>query len=190
MDINKAVRKQRNSYKGFMLAMCFIFFTMPLALYFSGKLTTFFIIYLVIIEIMVFASIVTKAHGEKLLFDCDSEKLKIQDGLFNTSYNLACDKVALVHTENIGKDIQLIILSTSRFRNKKIKEIDIEFLKKHAYLSHEYKRIKKLYPENNYYYMIIKNGGCYKYKLLIDIYKNCVKAVYTDEAIENIKKAR
>jgi hypothetical protein len=190
MDINKAIRKQKKSYKGFMLAMCFIFFIMPVVLYLSEKITPFFIFYLAIIEIMVLLSILLRYNNEKLEFYCDSEKIKIRDGLINASYSLACDKVVLVHSEKVETDIELIILTTSRFRNKKIKEIDLEFLKKHVYLSHEYTRIKKLYPENNYYYIIIKSGGYYKYKLLIDTYKNCVKATFTDEAIENIKKAR
>jgi hypothetical protein len=189
MDINKAIRKQKKSYKGFMLAMCFIFFMLPFVLYLSRKMTPFFIIYLVVIEVMIFLSILARSHNEKLEFQCDSAKLKIRDGLLNHGYNLACNKVILVHTEKREKDIQIIIITTSRFRNKRIKEIDKEFLKEYAYLSQEYLRIKKLYPENMYYYMIVKNGGYYKYKLLAELYKNSVKAVYTDEAIENIKKA-
>jgi heme/copper-type cytochrome/quinol oxidase subunit 4 len=190
MSINKAIRKQKQSYIRFMLAMCFIFFIMPLSLYFSRKLTLFFIIYLIVIEIMVLLSVFLRMHTEKLKFSCEDEKLRIRDGLFRRGYVLACDKVVLVHTEKQDDDIQIVLVTSSRFRNKKIKEIDLEFLRKHAYLSHEYTRIKKIYPENNYYYILVKNGGYNKYKLLSEIYKNCVRANYTDDTVENIKKGR
>ena len=190
MDINKAIRKQKKSYNRFMLTMCFIFFIMPAVLYLSGLMTPFFITYLLIIEILVLSAVIIKIDNENLSYELEEDKLKIKNGLIGVKYNILCERVALVHTEGDEEDISLIILTTSMFRNKKIKAINIELLKKHAYLSHEYNRIKKLYPENNYYYIIIKRGGYYKYKLLADLYKNCLKAVYTDAAIENIKKGR
>jgi hypothetical protein len=190
MDINKAIRKQKKSYNRFMLAMCFIFFTMPLVLYLSGLMTSFFIIYLAVIETMVVIAVIAGASNEKLKYEFSDSKLKIWNGLFGPYYSLYCDKVALVHVESWQEDICLIILTTSMFRNKKVRPVDGEFLKKHGYLSHEYSRIKKLCPENNYYYIIIKKGGYYKYRLLADMYRNCVKAVYTVEAVEGVKKAR
>ena len=42
MELNKAIRKQKKSYKIFMLSMSFIFFIMPVALKLSNKLSVFF----------------------------------------------------------------------------------------------------------------------------------------------------
>ena len=47
-----------------------------------------------------------------------------------------------------------------------------------------------IYPDTIFYYQVIKRGGLKKYLLLDTIYKNCVKAVYTDDCIQNIKIAR
>ena len=63
-------------------------------------------------------------------------------------------------------------------------------LKKIPNIQKEYNKIK----ENNHgsliYYQVIKKGGLRKYLLLDIIYKNCVKATYTEQCIENIKIAR
>lgn len=41
-----------------------------------------------------------------------------------------------------------------------------------------------------YYFQVIRRGGLKKYLLLDLIYKNCVRATYTEESIQNIKIAR
>jgi hypothetical protein len=85
------------------------------------------------------------------------------------------------------EDINIILITKSRFRNKNVCAIDERFLKEHAYLSQEYIKIKKLFPEERYYYIIISRGGFLKYKLLWSIFKNSLKAKYSDEVIECIK---
>jgi hypothetical protein len=57
-------------------------------------------------------------------------------------------------------------------------------------VNEEYIKIKKLNPENMFYFLTIRKGSLVKYNLLDTIFKNCVKATYTLDAIENIKIAR
>ena len=187
MDINKAIRKQKKSYNRFMLMMCFIFFTLPIILYLSGISNMFYVIYLAGVEILILAAILSRVNGELLTYQCDGSKVKIKSGLFSGNISLGCDRVVIVHAEGKAEDVELIIITNSKFRNKRIRPIDNSFMKKYGYAAHEYTRIKKLYPENSYYYIIIKKGGFIKHKLLSEMYKSCVAALYTEDAIECIK---
>ena len=71
-----------------------------------------------------------------------------------------------------------------------MREIDKNFFKRYPQVESEYNYIKKLNPGKDYYFQVIRRGGLKKYLLLDIIYKNCVKAVYTEESIQNIKIAR
>lgn len=191
MDINKAIRKQKKSYKIFVLSMCFIFFILPLALFLYGDITWFLLSYLLFIEVMIVTALIARVIWEKLYFQCQNNKLKIKVGIFNSyNYIVLCHKVALVHTEKEKEDMEIVITTTVKGRNRRIRPIDIDFHKKYPVAARAYNKLKKINPENDYYYLVVKRGGYYKYQLLDLIYKNCVKAVYTDDAIENIKFAR
>ena len=78
------------------------------------------------------------------------------------------DRNKAIKTDNI-KETNFFTLILLKFSNKKIKEKN---------------------PDKKYYFQVIKRGGLKKYLLLDSIYRNCVKAVYTDESIQNIKIAR
>jgi K+ transporter len=188
MELNKAIRKQKKSYKRFMLTMSFIFFILPLVLVSAKQFKLFFIGYLGLIEVLILVSMMFKTSFQALSYKIDLDRLKIKQGILGTAYNFSCNKVAIVHTEEREDGIDLVLITTTKLRNKKSKLVDKEFLMKHAVLSDEYNKVKKSYPESEYYYFIIRKGGFIKYKLLLDMYKNCVKAKFTDLAIENIKE--
>ncbi|MDP4090627.1 MAG: hypothetical protein Q8930_15355 [Bacillota bacterium] len=190
MDINKAIRKQNKSYKRFMLIMCFIFFMFPAILYLSEKYNLFLMIYLFVLEFVILISVFSRLDRESLKYECMPGKLKITQGYFKTVYTINCEKVVYVHTEQREDEsgLDIVMLTNSKFRNSNIKAVDNSFLKLHAYVSHEYIRIKQLHPENEFYYIIISKGGLHKEKLLLDIYKSCVKAKYSTDAIDCIKK--
>jgi hypothetical protein len=190
MDLNKAIRKQKKSYVRFLLSMCFIFLFLPLMLFISKKITPFLLIYLGIIEVLIMFAVVIRISYEGLKFNYDQYKLKIKEGFFGEKINIICDKVALVHTEGQVDALEIIIITTSRFRNKKIKAVNLEFLRQYPYVNYHYYRIKKQFPENNYYYIIITKGGYHKYELLNKIFISCVYGFFTEEAIDTIKKYR
>lgn len=193
MNIDKAIRKQKKSYKRFLLSMCFIFFALPTALVLSKTFYIFYIIYLVIVELLILVSIFIRISNESLSFKNDGYRLKILLGIKNKKIDIIAEKVLLVHVEDIFSkenqviDFKIILLTGSKFRSDRMRPISIDFLQRHSYVAYHYNRIKMIYPEKMYYYTIIKRGGLNKYPLLDIIYKNCVHAYFTEEAIEKIK---
>lgn len=196
MNIDKAVRKQKKSYRTFMLSMSFIFFALPILLFLSKKYNIFYVIYLVIIEILIFLASIIRTSNELLSFEYNKYKLVIKIGLKRSKINIICDKIVLVDVENyISKnseleDFKIIILSTSKFRSNKMFPVKLEFLKRYSYIAYEYNKLKMLHPEWNVYYTVIKRGGIKKYLLLNYIYKSCVYAHFTERAIDRIKYYR
>lgn len=188
MDINKAIRKQNRSYKAFMLSMCFIFFLLPVMLLLLHEVTFFLVIYLSTIEALILLALIANMNREYLKYEIKNYKLVIKNGLISEKISIVCEKVVLVHMEeNEGKSY-LILITSSNFRTKKVRPISKEFLRRHPYVAQHYYEIKKYNPEEKYFYFMITKGGYYKYKLLYKMYKNCVKAFYTKETIQNIKE--
>lgn len=186
MDINKAIRKQSKSYKRFLLFNCFIFLLLPLILYFTKQFNIFLISYLTLIELLVLAAVTISISSNNLKFHYDGIKLRIRYGL-RGKIIILCEKVVLVHIE---KNEDIILLTKSKFRNDRMKEVSLKFLQSHPYVSYHYNRIKSKDPEELFYYIIIRKGGFLKYSLLDTLYKSCVYAVFTDEALEKIKQYR
>lgn len=196
MDINKAIKKQKNGYLRFMLLMCFIFLFLPLALILSGKRNMFLIEYLIVNEIFILVVFFAVINTEFLKFVYEKNKIKLKLGVFFEKVTINCDKVSIIHVETRIKektdkyDFDIILIARSNFRSKKLVKVDEELLKKYPALSSEYRRIKKLYPSICYYYIKITRGKMLKYKLLDTIYKGCMQTIYTDKAIEKIKEFR
>lgn len=188
MDINKAIRKQKRSYKAFMLSMCFIFFLLPVILVWLNELTFFFIIYLSILEMLILLALFANMNREYLKYENKGYKLLIKNGFISETISIVCEKVVLVHMEEKEGRSHLIMITSSNFRNKKIRAVSKEFLRRHAYIAQHYYTIKKYKPEEKYYYILITKGGYYKYELLYKMYKTCVKAFYTEETIHRIKE--
>lgn len=196
MNIDKAIRKQKKSYKRFLLAMCFIFFTLPIALVISKKFYVFYIIYLVIVEFLILLVMFISLNNETLRFNYDGYRLKILLGLGEKKVNIIPDKVVLVHIENVKLknnkvvDFKIILISESKFRSNRMIALNLDFFKKYPYIAYHYNRIMNFHPSDNYYYTIIKRGGICKYPLLDTIYKTCVYAYFTEETVEKIKNYR
>ncbi|MBU5486133.1 hypothetical protein KQI86_17590 [Clostridium sp. MSJ-11] len=196
MSINKAIIKQRKSYKIFMLIMSFIFFVLPFALILIDKVNIFYIIYLLLIEILIIIAILSKINNENFKINNDNYKIKIISGLKRDGLNIMCNKVAFVHIENYirksdkSKDFSIIIIASSKFRSDKMIPINEKFLKNHPYVAYHYNKIKILSPEKDYFFTIIKKGRYLKYELLDIIYRNCVYAQFTEETIDKIKEYR
>ena len=107
------------------------------------------------------------------------------------SYSLIqCDKVAIVHTNKSNEDMEIIIITPVRYKNRKLNPISKDFMRKNKEAADEYLRIKRIHKDCLYYFQVINCGELNKYVLLDNIYRNCVNAVYTSSAIENIKIAR
>lgn len=190
MDIYKAYEKQRKSYKRFIILMTILFFSLPLIVYITGKTELFFVSYLIFIEILIFVAIILAKDNWTLEFNLSNNKMILKIGLLKKKYSILCDKVVCIHTEKDYEDLQIIVLTTQKFRNKFFKPITENFLKKYPLAAHEYIKIKHIDPEFEYYYFVVKKGGFLKYELLEALFKNCVKAVFTENSISNLKKIR
>ena len=190
MNINKAIRKQKRTYKRFMLSMCFIFVLLPIVLIISKIMNMFFVVYLVCIELMITFVTLFRLNEEYIDFKRDGYKISIWCGIAKVKFIIICKKVDLVHTEGHGRNLKIIIITKSRFRNKRIQPIDINFFMKYPYVAQMYIKIKIQNPEKMYFYFIINNGGFKKYILLDELYKTCEQAVFSGDTIENIKEYR
>jgi len=142
MNINKAIRKQKKTYKRFMLSMCFIFVILPIILRASRLINMFFIVYLVCIEMMIFFVLLFRVNEEYIEFKVEGYKISIWCGITKVKFIIICKKVALVHAQGQGKELGIIIITKSRFRNKKIYPIDINFSMKYPYVDQMYRKIK------------------------------------------------
>lgn len=196
MDLNKAVRNQNKSYKRFVTIMGFIFVLLPLILYLCNKFRdVFYVSYLLVIEVLIIIAIAIRIDREKLNFKYMNNRFKISFGITNIKLNIACDKVVLVHIEkclNIydNEDFKIIILTTSKFRSNRMIKVNEKFLKNYGYIANYYYKFKKIDPEKEFYYTVIKRGGLKKYYLLDALYRTCVYAYFTEECIEKIKELR
>lgn len=190
MKIEKALKKQKFYNKIFYIFMIFLGTFLPLCTYLSYINSTILIIFLVIIESLICIALINKINKTYLKFSCYNNKLKFKSGIFSSYYLIQCDKVTIVHTNKSDENLEIIIITSVRYKNKKLKPISKEFINKNKEVADEYIRIKKIRNDAVYYFQVINCGELNKYILLNDIYKNCVNAIYTSSAIENIKIAR
>lgn len=190
MNINKALKKQRKRKKRLFTVLIFLFINLPLITYLSGIRSLFILSYLGVIEFLIILALFFKINYYRLKFVCNNNRLRFKSGLFIKESVILCDKVAIVHTDNEKDELEIIIITSVNFKNKLLKPITQNFIKKYPEAAEEYLRIKNMSPENTYYFQIVRRGGLKKYELLNSIYKNCVRATYTASAIENIKIAR
>lgn len=190
MNIYKALKKEKADIKKVCVILIVIAVILPIAVFLSGLTTRFYLISLLLLEMLNVLAIISFINGYALKFSCSNNKLKIKSGLFGTEGLIICDKVALVHTENMEENMEIIIISSIKLRNKGVRPVVDGFLKRYPKVEEEYRRLKINNKDTIYYFQIVRRGGLYKYMLLDVIYKNCVRAVYTSECIQNIKIAR
>lgn len=190
MKIDKALKKQRRYNNIFFIFMIFLSIFLPMITYLSYIRSVFILAFLILIESLIFIAIIRKFNNCILKFRFINSKLKFKSGIILGYSFIQCDKVSIVHTNKSKEEMEIIIVTTTKSKNKKLKHINKEFIKRYAEAGDEYLRLKRINSEKTYYFQIIKNGELNKYILLDNIYKNCVNASYTSSAIENIKIAR
>ena len=190
MDIYTAIKKERFNLKIFFITMFIISIILPIAVVLTNMTKFFYLCYLGIIEFLIVMSIIVRLNYYRVIYRCSNNKLIFKTGIFTKENLIICDKVALVHTSKSDYDLEIIIITSVKFKNKTLRLVDKNFIRRYPHIKKEYNCITKLNPEKDYYFQIIRRGGLKKYLLLDSIYKNCVKAIYTEESIQNIKIAR
>ncbi|MDS0528349.1 hypothetical protein NNC19_21920 [Clostridium sp. SHJSY1] len=190
MDIYKALKREKKLHKMFYITMTSIAIILPLAVFLTGLNTFIYISYLLVIEFLIGITVLRKTNITKLSYLCNNNRLKIKGGLFGKESLIFCDKVVLVHTEKMDQEMEIIIITSVNFKNRALKPVMKSFLKRYPVIRKEYSRIEEKNENSHFYFQVIRRGELNKYMLLDVIYKNCVKAVYTEESIQNIKIAR
>ena len=190
MDIYTAIKKERVQLKIFFITMLLISIILPIAVVVTDLTRLFYLCYLGLIEFLIVASIIIRLNYYKVTYRCSNNRLIFKTGIWTKESLIICDKVALVHTNKSDYDLEIVIITSVKFKNKLLRKVEKNFFKRYPQVDREYNHIKKLNPDKEYYFQIIRRGGLKKYLLLDIIYKNCVKAIYTEESIQNIKIAR
>lgn len=190
MYIDKALKKQSTSYKRFNIVMIFMFILLPLVVFGLGMNKGIVNSVLIVLEVAIIVCIVLMKDKISLNYTCENNTLRLKQGLFKSYRRISCDKIKLIHTENKNGDIDLVIVTTSRVGNRQLRLVGRSFLNKYPMAAKEYKKLKKIDPDKNYFYLVVRNGGYKKYAMLDAIYRNSVTAIYTPDTIENIKVAR
>lgn len=190
MDIYKAIKKEKLNLKILLITMAIILITLPIVLIVTGLTTIFYIIYVIFIDLLIVIAIIIKMNSYRVEYKCSNNRLIFKVGIFAKEHLIMCDKVILVHTNKSDYDLEIVLITSIIFKNKGLRLIDNNFLKRYPQIADEYNGIKQQNPKREYYFQVIKRGGLKKYLLLDLVYKNCVKAIYTDESIQNIKIAR
>jgi hypothetical protein len=163
---------------------------LPIILLITGFTTIFYISYAALIEFLIIIAVIVKMNSYRVQYRYLNNRLLFKVGIIYNESLIICDKVILVHTSKSDYDLEIVFITSVKFKNRGLRLVDQNFLKRYPQISKEYNDIKQMNPQMDYYFQIIKRGGLKKYLLLDLIYKNCVKAVYTDDSIQNIKIAR
>lgn len=190
MDIYMAIKKEKSHFKIFLITMGVILIILPIVLITTGLTTIFYISYMIFIDFLIVIAIITKMNSYRVEYRCSNNRLMFKAGIFVKEHLIICDKVALVHTNKSEYDLEIVLITSIIFKNKGLRPIDKNFLKRYPQIIEKYNDIKQQNPKRDYYFQIVKRGGLKKYLLLDSIYKNCVKSIYTDESIQNIKISR
>lgn len=189
MDINKVLKKQRKSYIRFMLSMGFIFLLMPMVLWITEQINTFFLGYLIVIEVLILALMIIRYNEEYLKSEIISDKIVIRMIGGRVKYKISYSKVAIVHTIPQDKYFDILIMTKSNFRNKRMRVVTNKALERFSDIEKHYRKIKM--PDcGSYYYFVVRRGGAKKYIVLDLLYKYSVSAIFTESAVNNIKEYR
>ncbi|MGL4763395.1 MAG: hypothetical protein ACRC6T_06325 [Sarcina sp.] len=190
MYIDKALKKQAAGYKRFNSVMIFMFILLPIVVFGLGMNKGVVNVFLIILEIAIIICMIVMKDRVSINYTCENNTLRLKQGIFKSYRKISCDKIKLIHTDNRNGDIDLVIVTTTRIGNRQLRLVGRSFLSKYPMAAKEYKKLKKINQDKNYFYLVIKNGGYKKFIMLDAIYKNSVTATFTEDTIENIKIAR
>ncbi|WP_138203949.1 hypothetical protein [Haloimpatiens lingqiaonensis] len=190
MNIDKGIRKQNKSIKRFLFSGCFIFFVSLILLISLPKLYTALKISLIFIQMITLIMVISKVENNYLRYIVNYDKILVKTGIIDLTTVMRKNKVFMIHTRDEGKDLNIIVIISSKVKKRNFKEVDKRFLEENQDIYNNIGSIKGKKASEKYYYTIIVGGGFYKYKLLNDIYINCENAFFSDEAIKNVKLYR
>lgn len=190
MNINKAIKKQRNKYLRFVFLMSFIFMLFPCIVIYNKLYNYVIYIYVFILDFLILSAIFVRTNEETLFYRRKFGKFYIKRGVFKKSNSFNCEDLIFVHVEGEKENIKLILIVRSKRNNRSLKSITKKFIKTYPYAGNYYYNLFKEKPNYKYYSIIVNSGKYKKYLLLNKLYGSCFNAFYSEEAIKYIKEYR
>lgn len=190
MNINKAIKKQRNKYLRFVFLMSFIFILFPFIVIYAKLYNYIIYVYVLVLDLLVLIAILKRSDEEALFYRQRFNKFYIKRGLFRKRNSFNCEDLIFVHVEGKEENIKLILIVRSKKNSRNLRPITKKFIKEYPYAGDYYYNLFKEKPDYKYYYIIINRGKYKKYLLLNKLYGSCFNAFYSEESVKHIKEYR
>lgn len=190
MNINKAIKKQRNKYFRFVFFMSFIFMLFPFIVIYSKLYSYMVYAYVFVLDFLVITAILRRSDEEALFYRQKVNKFYIKNGIFKKINSFNCDDLIFVHAERREENIKLILIVRSKRNSRNLRPITKKFIKEYPYAGDYYYNLFKKKPDYKYYYIIINRGRYKKYLLLNKLYGSCFNAFYSEDCVNYIKEYR
>lgn len=172
-----------------MLSMGFVLLILPFAMIWFKRYNIFFIVYLAIMEFLILAAMLFRYNEEHLRYRILDTRIVIKEGAPHARYIAIFKKIAIVHVFKCDNYFNIMVVSTTRIRNKNFKHLDFKVRDKVPEVAKLY-NITHMPDDDPYYYFLVRKGGAKKYLLLDLLYRNCTDAKFTDQAIEKVIEYR
>ena len=141
MDIYTAIKKERFHLKIFFINMLIISIILPIAVVLTNLTTIFYLCYLGSIEFLIVISVIIRLNHYRVIYRCSNNKLVFKTGIFTKQNLIICDKVALVHTNKSDYDLEIVMITSVKFKNRALRQVDKNFLKRYSKIEKEYNYI-------------------------------------------------
>ncbi|KMT22799.1 hypothetical protein [Clostridium cylindrosporum] len=195
MSIKKALKKEKFKRKRDIIISIIIMVFMA---YFVAVLAEnevligfdsyFSFFYVIVIDFLLLINIIRILSEEKISFEVQEEKLKIDGGYLAPSYILPLKKIVYVDVHSISPKEFYVLLVINKIHRKKYKDYNNFFVKRNPHYSSGLEFVKGKYSEEEKFSFIeIKKSGSRKYYLLYVLYKSAHNIVFSKNAIKYIK---
>ncbi|MEG0370701.1 MAG: hypothetical protein RR645_00230 [Clostridium sp.] len=196
MNIKKTLKKEEFNRKRniiisilVMIIMAYLVTVLTNNQVLTGFDSYFSFFYVIVVDFLLLINITSVISEEKISFNINEDKLRIDGGYLGTRYVLPLNKIVYVDVHTIDqKDFNVIII-TKKAHRKKYKDINPYFIKKNPHYNSTFDYIKENYGEDERFsYIEIKKSGSRKYYLLFVLYKTTYNIGFSKNAIEYIKR--
>jgi hypothetical protein len=123
--------------------MVIIIIILPIVLLVTGLTTIFYTSYVIFIDLLIVIAIIIKMNSYRVEYRCLNNRLMFKTGIFAKEHLIMCDKVVLVHTNKSDYDLEIVLITSIIFKNKGLRPIDKNFLKRYPQIAEEYNNIKQ-----------------------------------------------
>lgn len=196
MSIKKALKKERTTKKkivlfalSIMAVMTYVVMSLYAAGYFEGYEKYLAIIYIIVVDSLLFLSLVRVFADNKFEFQLQNDKVKIKDGIFSSGFTIPFDWFVFVDAapKVNQEDIEILLVMQKGRRNKKFFKLSDELVRIRPAYKDTYRMLIDQYPKGDLFYYIVRKSGAKKYYYLYQLYKNIYDVKFSDRAVTYIR---